>query len=284
MAVLSGAGKLWSYSGVTTAKASAAGDRWGQLQAAEWLGALAELTGDYDRADRLQREGLRMAEELRLWPDVAVRLAWLGWIAMMRRAYPQAREYCERALRLAVEQGHQMAGVLAEIGLGLTARRQGELEVAETHLRTLLKAVPQDADAVPPLYLPLIQVGLGYVAEQRGDAATALVLHRDALAVALRIDGPRDMAFSLEGLAGALSLAGHHIDAARLLGAAASVRRSSGLAPGPAERDDIDRITARIRSALPEDTFAAESGHGGTLSPADCMRDVATARLTGVHA
>lgn len=109
-----------------------------------------------------------MAEELRLWPDVAVRLAWLGWIAMMRRAYPQAREYCERALRLAVEQGHQMAGVLAEIGLGLTARRQGELEVAETHLRTLLKAVPQDADTVPPLYLPLIQVGLGYVAEQRG--------------------------------------------------------------------------------------------------------------------
>ncbi|MEV0400341.1 hypothetical protein [Actinoallomurus sp. NPDC050550] len=31
------------------------GDRWGQLQAAEWLGTLAELTGDHERADRLQR-------------------------------------------------------------------------------------------------------------------------------------------------------------------------------------------------------------------------------------
>jgi predicted ATPase/DNA-binding SARP family transcriptional activator len=256
------------------------GDRWGQLQAAEWLGALAELTGDYDRAEQMQREGLRMAEELRLWPDVATRLGWLGWISQMRRAYPQAREYSERALRLAVEQGHQISVSLAEIGLGFTALREGDLDLAETHLLTLLKAVPQDPEAPPPMHLSLVQVGLGHVAERRGDAATALAFYRDALTIAVRFHGPRDAAFAVEGLAGALSLAGRHGHAARLLGAAAAARRSSGLPPGPVERDDIDRIMARIRAALPDDAVAAETAQGATLSPADCLREIGAIRLT----
>ncbi|WP_243740791.1 hypothetical protein [Streptomyces sp. 8K308] len=42
------------------------GDQWGQLQATDMLGWLAEVTGDYVRAARLHREGLRTAESLRL--------------------------------------------------------------------------------------------------------------------------------------------------------------------------------------------------------------------------
>ncbi|WP_345430730.1 BTAD domain-containing putative transcriptional regulator [Actinoallomurus vinaceus] len=254
------------------------GDRWGQLQATEWLGALAELTGDHERADRLQRRGLAAAEELRLWPDVAMRLAWLGWSAMMRRAYPSAREYGERALRLAVEQGHQPAVVFARITVGLTALREGDLDVAEEHLETLLRAVPRDTEAMPPLHLPLLQVGLGHVAERRGDATTALAFHRDALAAALRMEAPRDTAGALEGVAGALGLAGHPTPAARLLGTAAALRRSSGLAAGPVERDDIDRATARIHAALPEAAFAAAYDEGGSTSAADCLKEIA--RLT----
>ncbi|WP_433186577.1 BTAD domain-containing putative transcriptional regulator [Actinoallomurus sp. CA-150999] len=257
------------------------GDRWGQLQAAEWLGALAELTGDHERADRLQRRGLAAAEELRLWPDVAMRLAWLGWSAMMRRAYPSAREYGERALRLAVEQGNQPAVVFARITVGLTALREGDLDVAEEHLETLLRAVPRDTEAVPPPHLPLLQMGLGYVAERRGDAATALAFHRDALVAALRMEAPRDTAGALEAVAGALGLAGHPTPAARLLGAAAAVRRSSGLAAGPVERDDIDRATARIRAALPEAAFAAAYDEGGSASPTDCLEVVAMDGFTG---
>ncbi|WP_345363191.1 BTAD domain-containing putative transcriptional regulator [Actinoallomurus liliacearum] len=255
------------------------GDRWGQLQAAEWLGALAELTGDHERAERLQRRGLAAAEELRLWPDVAVRLAWLGWTAMMRGAYPSAREYGRRALRLALEQGHQPAAVFARTTLGYTALREGDLDVAEEHLETLLRAVPRDdPDAVPPLHLPMLQTGLGFVAEHRGDAATALAFHRDALAAALRMGAPRDTAGALEGAAGALCLSGDPARAARLLGTAAALRRSSGLTAGPAERDHVDRATARVRAALPEAEFAAAYAEGGSASPADCLEEVA--RLT----
>ncbi|RAY11066.1 AfsR/SARP family transcriptional regulator [Actinomadura craniellae] len=265
------------------------GDRWGQLQAAEWLAAHAELTGDHERAARLQREGLRMAEDLRLWPDVAMRLAWLGWTSMMLRAYPRAREYSERALRMATEQGHRSIGWLAEFTLASVTLREGDLDTAETCLRALLRAAAPwettgdgDDDAPAP-HTSMIQVPLGHLAELRGDAAGALACHRDALAGAIRFEAPRDSAGALEGLAGALSLAGHQHAAARMLGAATGIRRSLGLAPSPLEREDIDRATARIRAVLAEEDFATESARGGTLSPADCLREVEGVRSAGAR-
>ncbi len=50
------------------------------------------MTGDRVKAIRPHREGLRMAEELGLWPEVSTRLAWLGWMALQQCDYPQARD------------------------------------------------------------------------------------------------------------------------------------------------------------------------------------------------
>ncbi len=247
------------------------GDRWGRLQAGEWLAAGAELTGDYERAGRLQQEGQRMAEELRLWPDVAVRMAWRGWTAMMLGRPAEARTLFGRAHRVGVEQGLAQAVSFAELGLGLTARREGHLDEAEERLGRMLRSVP--TDGFPPLFLPLVQVGLGYVAEARGDAAAAVTFQRDALAVAIRLEAPRDLAFSLEGLAGALSLhPDRHREAAAALGKAADIRASARLRPGPAEQDDIDRITARLAGALGEEAFAKAAAEGSSLEPADILR------------
>ncbi|MEU8248261.1 hypothetical protein [Nonomuraea sp. NPDC048916] len=77
--------------------------------------------------------------------------------------------------------------------------------------------------------------------------------------------------------------AGHHERAARILGAAAAARASGSLSPAPAERVDIDRITGRVRLALGEERFAAEAGHGATLTP-DEVRSLMVApdaRTTG---
>ncbi|MEU8797249.1 BTAD domain-containing putative transcriptional regulator [Spirillospora sp. NPDC048819] len=240
------------------------GDRWGRLQAVEWLGALAELTGDYDRAERLQHDGQRMAEELHLWPDVAVRMAWRGWIAYLRCDHASARRLFGRAHRVAVEQGFAQAVMFADIGLALVAQREGRLDDAEDRLHRLMAtASPEE---FPPLYLTLVQTGLGRVAEARGDAAGALTCHRDALAVAIRLEAPRDLAGSLEGLAGALGLAGRTEDAAHALGKAAAIRASAGLPAGPAEQEDIDRATARIGDA--GDAFEA----GAALDPEEILR------------
>jgi predicted ATPase/DNA-binding SARP family transcriptional activator len=255
------------------------GDRWGQLQANGWLGALAEMTGDYERAGRLHRDGLRMAEELGLWPEVAFRLAWLGWIAMQLGDYAQAREWCEPAARLAVEQGYRPMQIFARMGLGFAARREGNFDLAETHLRSVLESIPQATRQGPALHLSLVLVELGFIAEQHGDAAAALALHLNAFALADKLDAPRDKTVALEGLAGALTLAGRHGYAAQLLGAAATARNSMALPLAPAERGDIDRATARARQALGDDGFGAAFERGGKLTPNEARSVVIRAGL-----
>ncbi|MFD0580310.1 BTAD domain-containing putative transcriptional regulator [Dactylosporangium darangshiense] len=257
------------------------GDRWGRLEATGWLGAWAELVGDHDRAYRLHRDGLHMAEELGLWAEFAGRLAWLGWITMQRGGYSEAAEFCERALRLTVEQGNQGGQIFAMIGLAFAARRDSRLDVAETHLRGVLSRTPrQDGGGPPPPHLPMIISELGFLAEQRGEAANALALHLESLDIAAKFDTSRGMAIAFDGVAGALALAGRHDRAARLLGAAAAMRESSSTPLVLAERVDIERITARARDELGENRFAAEFERGRTLTP-DEIRTL-TGGLNGV--
>ncbi|MBB4703144.1 BTAD domain-containing putative transcriptional regulator [Sphaerisporangium siamense] len=243
------------------------GDRWGELQASGWLGALAEMTGDYERARHLHTEGLRMAQELALWPEVSGRLAWLGWIALQLGDYKRAREFCEEAVRLAREQGFRPLQIFAEMGLAFAARKDGCLDTAERHLREVLASAPRQEAAQEPPHLAMVLAELGFVAEQRGDAPAARALHLEAFAVADRLGAPREKALALEGLAGALALSECAAPAAQLLGAAAAARASSALPLAPAERGDVDRIEARARHTLGADRFAAEFARGGALAP-----------------
>jgi predicted ATPase/DNA-binding SARP family transcriptional activator len=237
------------------------GDRWGQLQSTEWLGALARVRGDYERATRLHRDGLRIAEELGLWPQAADQLSWLGRIAMHLGDHAHARDLHERAMRLAARHSYTPGETFAEIGLGLVARREGRLDAAEAHLRSVLER-SRPVGVVPGVAVTLSLVELGFVAEQRGDAAAAQTLHLDGLAASRKLGDPRTMALALEGLAGARSLAGHHGQAARLLGMADAARRSAGAPLPPAEQGDVNRITATVRTALGEEAFASELAAG----------------------
>lgn len=235
------------------------GDSWGQLKARQRLATLSEISGDYEDAARLRREGLRNAEELGLWTEAAYELSGLGRSALLAGDYGTAEEFHTRAMRLAAEQSHQWGVQHAEVGLALGARRQGKLDTAETHLRNWLDWCRR-WNGTPGLALILAE--LGFIAEQRGDASTALALHLDGYTAAQATGDQRAIALALEGLAGAHSLTGHHHRAARMLGAATTLRKAAGTPLPPAERGDIDRITTRIRHNLPENVFVTEFDHG----------------------
>jgi len=99
----------------------------------------------------------------------------------------------------------------------------------------------------------------------------------DAFAAARRLEAPRDIAVTLEGIAGAVGLSGRHDRAARLLGAAEAVRTSAGLPMAPAERADVERITTTTRAELGAARFASEFSSGSRLTPdeaADGLRRV----------
>jgi predicted ATPase/DNA-binding SARP family transcriptional activator len=239
-----------------------AGDRWGQLQAMAVLGRVAEIEGDYAEAGRLHREGLRIAEELGLWTDASMRLSELGRMALLTGEHAHADELHERGRRLAVEQGDRPAEEFAEIGLALSARRQGRLDDAEAYLSRWLEWNRQ-FDAANGAALILAE--LGFVAELRGDVEAALARHREGLAAARATGDPRAVALAWEGLAGARALAGRHEHAAVLLGAAAAARASVGAPLPHGERGDVDRIESAVRAALGDTAFSAAHEHGGTL-------------------
>ncbi|XVS63886.1 BTAD domain-containing putative transcriptional regulator [Actinosynnema sp. CA-299493] len=240
------------------------GERWGQLKASFGVGVLAQLSGDHVRAEAVHRDGLRVAEELRSWPEVSYKLSWLGRVALAVGDYAKARELHERARRTAAEHGFSPGEVYAETGLALGARREGRLDAAQAHwerLRSWHRQVGFEAGAT------LVLAELGFVAELRGDAARAAELQSQGLALARQVGDPRAVALALEGLAGARALAGEAATAARLLGAATAARASVGVPLPPGERGDVDRIAAAARAVLGAESYAAafDAGHAEGL-------------------
>ncbi|WP_280475518.1 BTAD domain-containing putative transcriptional regulator [Nocardia asiatica] len=255
-------------------------DRWGRLQAAEWLGGLAELTGELAAAADIHAEALGLARELELWGQACTHLCWMGWIAMQHTDFARARALGEQAQRIAAEHGYEPGGLFASLVLAFAARRDGRPEVAERILRELL-ALPLAEGAETPLFLPMLQVELGYILERRGDLAAALDLYSNAFDGAQRIGAPRDTAFALAALASALAEMGAPDTAARLLGAADAVRETNGIALLPAERPDIDRPADLARTALGDRAFLESHTAGRGLTPLRA-RDLAASAVLDV--
>jgi hypothetical protein len=66
--------------------------------------------------------------------------------------------------------------------------------------------------------------------------------------------------------------------AARLLGAADAARAAGDVADAPAERDERERLTARLVDALGEYAFQDAYRAGGAQTPAEAMRQAGTTR------
>ncbi|MEV4128550.1 BTAD domain-containing putative transcriptional regulator [Nocardia sp. NPDC049707] len=252
-------------------------DRWGRLQAAEWLGGLAELTGDLIGAMEIHSDALGLARELELWGQVCTHLCWLGWICMQQTEFDRATVLADQAQRVAAEHGYAPGRLFAAVVAAFTARRDGRSEAAERILRELLELTPSDGDETP-LFLPMLQVELGYVLEPR-DPAAALALHLAALDGAQRIAAPRDTTFAIAALAAVAAELGEYETAATLLGTAEAVRIANGIPLLPAERPDIDRPTIKVRTILGDSAFITAHTAGTELAPAQA-RDLAAAITT----
>lgn len=120
---------------------------------------------------------------------------------------------------------------------------RGDLDRAESLLSRWLDWNLRAGSRIGAAFL---RTRLGYVAEQRGDAGTALELHTLARADADASGDPRAVAAALEGLAGAHALAADHGIAAELLAEATRTRERIGAPLTAPERFDVDRALARL--------------------------------------
>ncbi|WP_185909292.1 BTAD domain-containing putative transcriptional regulator [Streptomyces sp. WAC01280] len=245
------------------------GDGWGELLTVPVLAALAEIEGDYAAATARQTEGLRLAEGLGLAVEASARLGGLGRLALLAGDWERARDLHERARRAAAEQGHMYGEVFALMGLALGARRSGDLDAAEHHLRTMLDAYPS-SDAGKHL----IHVELGFVAALRGQVDRAASYQSRGLEFAERLADPRALALSLEGFAGVAAVVGGtpgFTRAALLLGAADAARRSVGAPLPEAESADVRRTASVAVAALGESAYATAFHEGAALPLAEAV-------------
>ncbi|WP_232665667.1 BTAD domain-containing putative transcriptional regulator [Pseudonocardia sp. TRM90224] len=248
------------------------GDRWGRLQANNWLGGLVEVRGEYDRAVALHTEGLRWAEELALWPEVCTKLSWLAWLAVQTADYQQARELGERAYAMAVESNSPNAMAFAELSIAFAARREGKTDLAISHLEHLVEM--GRADEQPALFLPMVLTELGHAVLQNGDTETALALHIEAFEAAEGFETPEGMGAprdAVSALEAAASVVPDPATAARMLGAAAAARSTAMFVADNAEQDDVLGTTARLVATMGEEAFQAAFRSGATVSPRDAI-------------
>lgn len=243
------------------------GDGWGLLQANYSLIVAAEISGDYPTATHRLQDALRLAEELGMWTEVSFRTSGLGRIAMLTGDYDRADELHERARRLAIEQSNKSAEEYAEVGLGMTARRRGELDKAEQHLAKWLGWLRQIGGTAG---VSFILTQLGFIADQRGDHATAFQLQTEAHTTALTTGDERAIALALEGLASARACAGQTDQASELLKEAEELRLRVGVPLVKGDRFDVERIRqvlARVDGVRSVEQSGAV-GHGGGLGSA----------------
>jgi tetratricopeptide (TPR) repeat protein len=187
----------------------------------------------------------------------------LGRIAVDREDYVRARERFEQSVRLYRELGNEH-GTAASLGnLGITLQQLGEGAQSEQLLQEAQAILRRCGDAIGVAALQLARAHGAYMQQQWAEAAAQ---YRESLAALQAFGAQRAIAECLEGLGWVAQVAGPPERAARLWGAAATVRQATGIPRAPFLVPLHQHAEAAGRAALGEAAFAAAWAAGQALS------------------
>lgn len=111
---------------------------------------------------------------------------------------------------------------------------------------------------------------LGNVMKSQSDYETARILYTDCLTLLQEMGNKRNIAYALEAVAFLANMQRQSEPAARLMGAAQTLRAAIGSPLPTAEQDEYDRNLAAARTTLGEQAFttAWEQGRAMTFEQA----------------
>jgi non-specific serine/threonine protein kinase len=203
-------------------------------------GALAWGQGDLDRAAKYHGQGLTLSilgDDSR---GIAQALHGLALVAVQRGEYVQARSHFEQSLGLYQSIGDLDGAALERQNLGVLASKQGDNDTALHYLEASLEAA-RSAGNIHMAGFALSN--MGGVAINRGEYGSALSLLRDALRAAQQVSAPRLVVICLEKFARVANAKGQGTRAARLVGAAESLRETHGLLESHIEHNETGQRT-----------------------------------------
>jgi predicted ATPase/DNA-binding SARP family transcriptional activator len=262
---------------------------------------LASQQSDLAVADSLGYEALALFRELGDQRGIGWTLNVLGWNAMNRGDFGEARRMFEeaadalsgpgdeqlqrralmslatvesaeedhaRALELirdvvasARREGSTFELALALGNLGVVEANAGETDEARRAYEESIALSRQDARK-PTLAIGLCN--LGYLL--RASAPSEALAHfSESLTLSREMEEPRTIAYCLVGGAGILAAQGNSTQATTLLGAASSIRAPTGMGVAPSRKRMADTVEAQCREALSAEAFARAWDEGAAL-------------------
>lgn len=243
--------------------------------AVSWLCQLDGLTGDHaaagERLERLLARASASGGGIAV-PDVVVQLATLAvgfgdTVAARALAQPLADTMRKFGMPLYQSWAQSILGA-ALLSAGDAAAARATLEAA--------KAAAQSLDNA--WLIATADHRLGILARRAGELTRAEQLHHEALELQRSRNLRPGVVESLEALAALASDHESPAEAARLFGAADTLRRSIGMVRWPVEQAGYDDDLGRTRAQLAGDEFDAAWSQGAALSMEDAIEYVSRAR------
>jgi predicted ATPase/DNA-binding SARP family transcriptional activator len=231
--------------------------------------------GDSARAERCLEECLGIAWEMGD-PGPILTLIYLGEMALDRGEEARARAFLEECVALTRELGNPRLIARPLLCLARVLRAQGEYPRVEALLQEALAGLRKygrwgHSAQIISRQIATALSDLGYMAYHQGDPRRARRLFEESLGILGETEAETEIAICIAGLAGAASLEGRPEQAARLLGAAVSQLEACDPRVYGNDKADYARIVAAVRSASPEQQFAAAWPEGRAMSLEDAV-------------
>ena len=223
---------------------------------------LLSWRGDYEEALPLSEEVVSIWEELfdrthlpRAYLAVAVQTVQLGDIERATAAF-------ETTAEIAREVNDMPSLARSQICLGVLAHYRLDLDTAN---RLFQQGIDIAREIDNPDVLMLGLSNLAGVTAARGDFAQTEAFVRESLRLSVESGSRWMIAGGFESLAAIAVHQGHRRRAARLLGAAESLRERHGIVVQAIQRDEHERFVAELREAV-GDEFQSHFDQGAALT------------------
>jgi predicted ATPase/DNA-binding CsgD family transcriptional regulator len=235
-------------------------------------GVVAFWQGDRARAEEALAEALALFRAAGDDDGAAFALNRLGTLALYADDFARA-DACFAAAGPLIRAVRDEDGIAALEGqLGYAALLREDHDRATAHLEDALARYRRLGSK---LGTGRVLIHLGRSLTERGEAAQALPLLREALDCDRETGNRWYQAEALEAVAAAAARLGEPDRAARLWGAAAALRDVLGAPIPPPDRARHDEVLAGVRARLGEDAFAATVGAGRALTPEQAAAEAA---------
>jgi predicted ATPase/DNA-binding SARP family transcriptional activator/DNA-binding CsgD family transcriptional regulator/Flp pilus assembly protein TadD len=239
-------------------------DRRGVANALGDLGSLMLDRGDYAQATSLLEESLALHRQLGSREDVIGVLDSLGVLASAKGDPEQSMAYFSEALGLSRGTGNVRRTAASLGNLGITMLVRGDPDRATAMLDESLVLFREIGD------ISNVAIGLMYsalAALTRGDHERVRVLSKESLKLLQKAEDKQHVADCLEIMAGAAAAWNRAQRAARLWGAAESIREEIGVHLQPEDRKVLDPYLAAARLSLGDVAWLVALAEGRAMKP-----------------